>query len=201
MVLVRFKSKFTMLIYLVAEVICLGSFSLMFLYQNEQQATKTFSTNITDGTIDYVIIVFISAGMLFIMTVVIIEAVVSCIRMRRQGKYSSQTAAKPPRSSRDRHLVEERKDSESNLDILKPQQNKDIMDVKEFNQVDIGVGDESYVSKHTVTPIASNNPTQSNLTYNDIVISKYKGSIEEYMPKRSEFDKKAIIVSEDPSNL
>ena len=174
----------------------------MFLYQNEQQAGKMFNISITDDTVDKIIIIFVSAGMLVVMGIVFAECIAGCIRIRKQGRLSNKTKAKPPKSSRNRHLVEEDKDRSSNLDILKPQEHHEIMDVKELDQLGAVKEDESYLSKHTINAIGVNNPTQSNLNYEDIMITKHKGDIEGVeMPKSSQFNKKRMIITQDPSNL
>ena len=191
-----------MIIYFIWELICIGSFALMFMYQNKSGASSTFSSNITTDTIDKIIIIFVSIGVLLIMILIFIESLIAWRRIMKQGKGSSQTGAKFPKGANNKYIMEEEKEKSSNLDILKPHLNKDIMNIEEFNNIQDHNEDVSNVSKHTISGFGVVNPTESQLNYDDIIINKHKGDIEGFeIPDNSKFNRKKLIVSSNPEEL
>lgn len=169
--LIRFRSIITTIMYYMMELICLVSFSLMFLYENQGSTDKAFALNWSRDEIDRVIIIFICSAFTIIMIIYVFEAgfgFAKYIRLRR----AIRTGARAPQGPKNyvvdengRCEVQKRPNfkSDVDVDIMKPAKTAEIMKVEDYD--DLVKHKQSMISDNSVSPALKESPSHD---FNDI---------------------------------
>jgi hypothetical protein len=162
--LVRFRSIITVMYYMM-ELICLVSFSLMFLYENQNSTDKAYTLNLSKDEIDRIIIIFISSSFTILIIMYVFESGFGFARYIKERR-AIRTGARAPQGPKNyivdengRCEVQKRPNFKSDVDvgIMKPSQTAEIMKVEDYD--DLIKHKQSMISDNSISPALKNSPS------------------------------------------